>query len=153
MTPLLQFSLFVIISSCTAILCRGQGKVIWEFKADNSAGNEIVLNITGSIAPGWHLYSQFLEDGGPIPTHFIFNNSNEYQLIGNVSESGRSQKFFDKTFEMDIVWYTGLVSFSQKILLNKLPTSIKGHIEYMTCNSIVCIPDKRDFNFSIQSPK
>ena len=41
--------------------------VKWKFKTEKISKNEFNLILEGKIDAGWHLYSQFTPEGGPIP--------------------------------------------------------------------------------------
>lgn len=112
--------------------------------------HEATLSITANIAPGWHLYSQFLKEGGPIPTRFNYERNDDYRLIGDTAEKGKRVVFYDDIYEMEITWYADSVSFSQRISLNHQVTTIKGKVEYMVCNSQMCIPDERQFTVDVK---
>ena len=140
---------FLILSLNSAF---GQGihPVRWHFQSDPAALNqEIILTLTAHIAPGWHLYSQFMEEGGPMPTRFSFERSDDYVLLGKTEEDGNPVKFHDDTYEMDITWYTTGVSFVQRIRLVQPVTAINGVIDYMVCNDHICVPHKQDFSIAI----
>jgi thiol:disulfide interchange protein DsbD len=70
-----------------------------------------------------------------------------------MEEKGEVTKFHDADYEMEITWYTGVLSFVQRVRLAPQTTHIKGTIEYMTCNDYTCIPDKQDFNINIDPKK
>ena len=127
--------------------------VQWTFAGEPVRQNESILKITADISPGWHLYSQTIGEGGPRPTRIFFEETNEFVLVGSAEEKGDPTKLRDETYEMEIIWYSGTVTFLQKIRLNQPVTFIKGRVEYMTCNNYVCIPDKQDFIFNLQPPK
>ena len=92
-------------------------------------------------SPSWHLYSQFLKEGGPHqPDLYIFNQSDDYLMIGKAEENGKSKKFYDDIYEMDVIWYSGVVIFFQKIRMNKPVTTIKGKVECMACNNESAFP-------------
>lgn len=147
------FSLFLCVSSIHA---QKNPAVKWIYKLERLSANEVLLTMTANVAPAWHLYSQFLEPGGPLPTRFTFTNSNEYTVAARTEEKGQMKKYFDDTYEMDITWYSGTIVFSQKITVHQPMTLIKGKVEYMACNDEVCIPDKWEFsipvNLSQRSP-
>ena len=48
--------------------------VKWSFKSEMTGKNEVTLIFKASVDRGWHLYSQNMEDGGPVKTAFIFHN-------------------------------------------------------------------------------
>ena len=57
--------------------------VDWSFELVQEEGsNEAELVFTARIDEGWHLYSQFLGDDGPIPTQFYFKDSANYERTG-----------------------------------------------------------------------
>jgi hypothetical protein len=123
--------------------------VVWHFDAAPVVANEAVLSFSARVAPGWHLYSQHLKEGGPIATRFRFQPGDDYILSGTTLEKGTAQKFYDDIYEMDIIWYSGDVTFSQSIRLLKPVTTIKGTVEYMTCNLETCIPAERAFSIEV----
>jgi thiol:disulfide interchange protein DsbD len=129
----------------------GQGiqPVRWHFQSDPTTNNELVLTLNARIAPGWHLYSQFMEEGGPIPTRISFERSNDYVLAGATEEKGEAVKFRDDTYEMEITWYTAQVAFLQKIRLIQPVTAVNGVVEYMACNDHICVPHKQDFRIAV----
>ena len=50
--------------------------VTWSFTQEQISPDEIELKFTADIEEGWYLYSQTIEDDGPVPTSFIFLPSN-----------------------------------------------------------------------------
>lgn len=114
--------------------------VKWSYSAEKINEREAELLITAKIEKGWHLYSQFIDDGGPIPTSFKFNSSPDYTLIGKVSESPKAVKAYDKNFDMDIAWHKTQVVFKQRINLNKPIDKVSGVLEFMVCNDERCLP-------------
>ncbi len=142
------FLFFFVVQS--GMICFGQqgSPVTWTFHVEAVSSSQLDFKINASIAPGWHLYSQFLKDGGPIPTHISFASSKDYTLVGKPTEDGEPVKFHDKRFDMDIVWYSASAQFLQKIMLHRPVTTIKGRIEYMVCNDKLCIPDRYEFEVS-----
>jgi thiol:disulfide interchange protein DsbD len=114
--------------------------VKWSYSSQKISDKEVDLFITATIEKGWHLYSQFIEEGGPIPTSFKFLPSVDYKLIGKVSESPKAVTAFDKNFNMDIAWHKEQVVFKQRVSLNKPLESVSGVLEFMVCNDERCLP-------------
>lgn len=121
----------------------GQAQILnpvsWSFSS-KSSGTEEELLIKATIDPGWHVYSQFIEEGGPIPTSFKFTPSKDYSLIGKVTESPKAVSALDKNFNMQIAWHEKEVVFKQKIRLNSQQTTISGVLEFMVCDDKQCLP-------------
>ena len=149
--PSVRSSLLFLIL-WTSDFCYGQGPspVTWHFEAAPARGHETILFITADVAPGWHLYSQSIKEGGPIATQFRFDPNDNYVLTGATEEKGKAARFYDDIYEMEITWYAGIVTFAQRIILNKRGANIKGTVEYMTCNSEVCIPAAREFDIEVK---
>lgn len=125
-----------------------ENPVTWSFSAQRISETEATLQIKANIQKGWHLYSQFVDDGGPIPTSFKFIPSKEHQLLGKVSESPKAIVAQDANFGMQVAWHENNVLFSQKITLNKAKTTVSGVLEYMVCNNTKCLPPT-ELEFSI----
>lgn len=126
--------------------------VSWKTTAENITAQEATVVITATIAPGWHVYSQFIEEGGPIPTSFKFDNGKGYSLIGKVSERPKAISGFDPNFKMQIAWHKTQVRFSQKIKLTAPKVIVSGMLEFMTCNDTSCLPPEEiPFTVSIDA--
>ena len=114
--------------------------VKWSYSSEKINDKEFDLIITAKIDKGWHLYSQFIEEGGPIPTSFKFSPSIAFKIIGKVTESPKPVTAFDKNFNMQIAWHKDQVVFKQRISLNKPVTAISGVLEFMVCDDQRCLP-------------
>ncbi len=126
------------------------GPVSWHFEAQRLNGNAANLLLTATLAPGWHLYSQHMEAGGPIPTHIRFETGDDVTLEGITLEKGDPHTIHDSLYEMDVTWHTGSVVFEQRIRLINPVTALRGAVEYMTCNDEICIPERKTFSIPMQ---
>jgi thiol:disulfide interchange protein DsbD len=130
--------------------------VIWEFSQTKISESEVELQFKASIEDHWHLYSQFTGqfygDEGPIPTSFVFKESENFEKLGETLEE-IPMEVFDPIFEMDLKYFEGLATFSQKIkTLNSNPFIIEGEINFMSCDQAQCIfPIPVPFSFHINS--
>lgn len=149
-------SLIIIFSSTQSFAqaVKFQQPVKWSFSTKRISDNEAELTFKAKIDEGWHLYSQVLPEGGPIPTSFTFNKSPEYELAGKVKE-GKPVKKFEKTFEMELSWFEKSATFTQKVNVKAAkPFKITGFLEYMVCNDEMCLPPTTvDFEFSLEAAK
>lgn len=113
--------------------------VIWESSLEQLSEERFLLKFEAKIKPKWHLYSQFSNPEGAIPTEFVFDDLNGYQLIGTVEE-GESITEFDKVFEMDLTYFNNKASFQQEIQITSSDlTQIKVEINYQACDDELCI--------------
>ncbi|MFM2139627.1 MAG: hypothetical protein RJA57_1934 [Bacteroidota bacterium] len=106
--------------------------------------------MTATIQDRWHLYSQTQpEDAIAIPTNFTFRSNPLLTLDGKVSESGKLEKYHDKTLDVSANQYSKIVTFTQKLKLKgNAKTSLTGSVEYQTCDDEKCLPPKT-VNFTV----
>ncbi len=123
--------------------------VRWSYRSEKISDAEFDLVITANIEKGWHVYSQFIKEGGPIPTSFKFTPSKSYKLKGTVIELPKAVSAFDKNFDMQIAWHKEKVDFRQRIVLNVPNTTVSGMLEFMVCNDQKCLPPA-EVEFKIQ---
>lgn len=114
--------------------------VKWTYEANDLGNNEFELIFKSNIDDGWHLYSQFIGEGGPVPTSFGFDSIPEIELLGPVEERGELETDFDPNFEMELKWYSHQVQFVQKVKLNADHVKFGGFLEFMTCDDERCLP-------------
>ena len=141
--------IFTLIVSTIFANAQLYDPVSWKFTAEDISGNEATIVLTATIEPGWHVYSQFIEEGGPIPTSFSFEAGKGFKLKGGVTESPKAISDFDPNFNMQIAWHKKVVRFSQKITLTKPIVQVKGMLEFMVCNDTNCLPPE-EVPFSVQ---
>jgi thiol:disulfide interchange protein DsbD len=135
-------NLYTLLLILLALQSQAQieNPVKWSYSAQKTDKNEANILIKADIQKGWHLYSQFIEDGGPIPTSFTFSPSKDYQVLGKVSESPKAVTAFDTNFGMKVAWHETQVTFTQKIKTTSDKFTLKGVLEYTVCNDNKCLP-------------
>jgi len=128
--------------------------VTWDTEVKEIDGDTISLVIYANIIENWHLYTQDIPDGGPIPTTFTFDNpNNDFELIGKTTES-ESHSSFDKIFEMELGYFDITATFTQKIkLLNKDLSSINVLVDFQSCDDEKCIFESADMTFLLSNEK
>lgn len=146
-------SLFTTTCFClvTAAVCLGQDikPVSWSTQWNYLSGSEGSLVVTASLAPGWHLYSQYLDEGGPIPTHLDFIRTNDFEIMGKTQEKGSPLIYYDSLYEMNITQYSYEVGFLQKIRLNKRIATIRCEVLFMACSENQCIPMREELSIPV----
>jgi hypothetical protein len=121
--------------------------VHWSYAAKKINKNEAVVFMKATIDEGWHVYSQTVKEGGPVKTTFTFPASQAYTLIGKTTEPAPITKY-EKAFSMDVSFFEHEAVFQQKVKLKTGQATVKGTLEYMTCNDRQCLPPE-DLEFSI----
>lgn len=139
---------FCTFISLNTLFAQMNEPVKWTFAAEKVSETEYDIVFTADIDRGWSVYSQFLGQGGPIPTSFDFQNSDEFQLVGEASEVGQKKEIYDRIFGMTLIKFTNKARFKQRIKIKDNINSVKGHVTYMTCDDSSCLPPT-DVNFDI----
>ena len=124
--------------------------VKWKIKLDDKNGEaEKEILFTATADKGWHLYDMNLPEGGPISTSFTFETLKGAELLGQPTPSVTPTTVFDEQFQMNLRWYAGSVTFTQKLKVTDASKfKAEGAIEFMACNDETCLPpDQVDFAF------
>ena len=118
--------------------------VTWEFSVIKTGDKMYEVMMKATIQDNWHLYSQNQpEDAIVIPTAFTFNPNPLFSREGKVSETGKMEKYSDKTLGISAHQYSNSVTFVQKIKMKaKAKTNLTGSVEYQTCDDKKCLPPK-----------
>ena len=124
--------------------------VKWSTSVEKISETEFNLVATATIETNWHLYSQSVPEDGPIPTNFVFEPSDSYEIVGKVSEE-EGHTIDDPVFNMKIKYFENKAVFKQKIkVLTEDSIKIAGEVEFMVCDDASCLPPTFvDLNFSI----
>ena len=124
-------------------------QVNWSFTAKKVSDKVYELHCSASINGGWHIYSQFTPDGGPVPTEFKFTSNPIISLEGNVKEVGKMDQHHEPLFGVDVKQFSNMVDFVQVVKLKAgVKTSCSGTVRYMACDNTQCLPPK-EMPFSI----
>jgi thiol:disulfide interchange protein DsbD len=99
---------------------------------------------------GWHLYDMNLPAGGPVSTSITYETMKGAELVGKVVSSVAPTSVYDELFAMNLRWYSGTVTFTQKIKVTDAKAfKLAGELEFMACNDETCLPPERvEFSFN-----
>lgn len=127
--------------------------VSWDYSATKDSEQEFTIVLKADLDEGWALYSQFVDEGGPIPTEFSFQENSSYSLIGSVEESDTNKTTgHDAIFDMVVSKFKKEAVFSQKVKLNGTEVNIKGSVYYQVCNDERCLmPTEKEFEFVLKN--
>lgn len=120
--------------------------VKWRFELKGVSETEAEIWLKASIESPWHMYALTLPEGGPVPTTITFESVTGAKLTGSVESSSKVQTAYDKSFDMELSWYTDEVLFVQKLALEGAieDVSIEGEVSYMVCNDENCLPPTQE---------
>ena len=130
---------------------RIETPVRWAHGSKRTSATETMILLRARIQPGWHIYSQIVNEGGPIKTSFTFASSKRYTLVGKTIEPTPKTKY-EEGFKMNVGYFEKEVVFQQKIRIKSTSsTEVKGVLEYAVCNKIGCLPpEELAFNIPIK---
>ena len=144
---------FILLFSLTLSYMAGAQiiePVTWEFDTKDLGNGEFELLFIASMEEKWALYSQFVDEGGPIPTSFEFEDGNAFERINGVIELDENKVTkHDPIFDMVVGKFFDKATFVQKIkpLSNKV--TISGFLTFQACDDEKCLmPTDVPFEFS-----
>ena len=143
---------YICLLALMALVVQAQilTPVKWKIKLDDKNGAvEKEILFTATADKGWHLYDMNLPEGGPISTSFTFETLKGAELVGQPTSSVTPTTVFDEQFQMNLRWYAGSVTFTQKLkVTDAAKFKAEGAVEFMACNDETCLPpDQIDFVF------
>jgi hypothetical protein len=146
--PLLLF-IFLLNASVSA---QTVSPIKWSWQAVPAGKGEYKLIFTAKIDAKWHTYSQFIGEGGPVPTSLTLDKANkDIQLIGKATETGsKAHAGHDVVFDMDLKYFENDMVIEQRVKVLK-DTKLKGTLEFMACDDKSCLPPVgKDFEFDLK---
>jgi len=147
-------ALFLVVAVALFMVNGASGQILnpvkWDYGAKKISQNEAVVFLRAKMDDGWHIYSQNVEDGGPIKTSFTFAESKDYTLVGKTAEPKPKTKYED-VFGMDVSYFDKEVVFQQRVKLTKGGAVVRGTLEFMACDATSCLPPEEvDFAIAIK---
>jgi len=151
MKRILVLFIVAVILSFQPVIAQIVNPVSFKYSVKKVNDKEAILSITANIENGWHLYTQYFPDGGPIRMEFKFEQSTKFKLVGKVTETPKPSEVFDDIFEIKVQYFASKGTFSQKIeLLTDKSFTVKGSLEGQACKEDgMCVPVNSDFEFVI----
>ncbi len=116
--------------------------VTWSGKLNKVNDGEYDIVFTANMEDKWSIYSQFTEEGGPIPTSFEYDKADHFELVGKTKEEGKKKEGPDKLFDgVNVIKFIkGPVNFTQKVKISDASKPVTGYLTYMTCDESRCLP-------------
>ncbi len=146
-----------ILFSCVVLIVALEASsqivepVKWTFSQTKVSETEYDLHLTAKIDKGWHLYGTALPEGGPIKTSFYFENLENVEFLGDIVPSKEPINTFDPSFQLQVNYYETEVAFTQRVKLTDNSGSVKGYVEFMSCNDETCTPPMNtEFSFELK---
>lgn len=143
---LMAVMLFAAVISVTAQRFKlAVEPVRWKAEIASIEGDKATVEITATIAKGWHLYDLALPEGGPKPTVMDFSGSKGLKVTGAPVPSVKPAKIHDDMFDMDLTQWDAPVKFTVPVRIQgKGEHVFEVKITYMTCDGTNCRPPKTE---------
>ncbi len=145
--------LFLISATCLLCVVGAVAQIVnpvkWKSAIKMTDDSHGVITFTATIDDGWHMYSTEAVADGPVPTSVDWKELKGVKLEGGLKPDRKPQRHHDPNFGVDLSWWTGSVTLTQRFTATAANYSIKGNVGYMSCNDTQCSsPAKEPFNFS-----
>ena len=140
--------LFILIP----LFCLSQEPIKWLTSVEKKSDNSYILSTTAKIQDNWRLYSQNLEEGGALPTEFVFEDESIFDSFSIVSEPKPITKY-DPIFQMDQSYFINEVIYSQEVVLkgNYKDDILTQNLYYQVCDDRVCIFQDVKLEYSLSN--
>ena len=141
-------SLLLLWVMALPLLAQFQEPVKFSVAQNKLSDSEFEIVFTGSIDPGWHVYSTDIPEGGPTPATINFDEQKGVEPVGKLTARGNVHKAFDELFGMEVSYMEGTAVFVQKMRITEASYSVKGYLNYGACNDQNCMPPTNvEFSF------
>ena len=147
------FIFFLTFASAIVAYSQIFEPVKWNFQLKTTGKTTADVIIKATIEEGWHLYGMNIPKDGPRPTTILFNKVQNAKLEGKVQGISKLKEIYDPNFDMKLSWYANEAVFVQRIsFADAAKVSVKGSVEFMSCNDESCLPpSKEEFNLGVST--
>jgi thiol:disulfide interchange protein DsbD len=123
--------------------------VTWTSKTEKISDTEFNLVMSATIEDGWHMYSQFTPEDGPLAIVLSFKNQKgNFELVGKAKESPY-KKQFNSDFGVDEYYFEKKATLTQKVkITNPKVGKIVVNVDFQACKD-ACVNDNKDLSFDI----
>ena len=126
--------------------------VHWSFGIQKTGEASYDLFFKADIEKTWNVYSQYVGEGGPLPTEIVYESKEGVELVGNSEESGARKEGLDPIFGINVIKFLDNEPFTIKQSITCSPDSklISGYLTYMACDDSHCLaPTDVPFSFDL----
>ena len=151
-----RLTLFLSLISVSAF-AQFASPITWTFSQRHLEGDEFELVATATAEENWSIYSQFTDEGGPVPTTFYWEEGDHYERIGETRETGHRKEGVDELFGVNVIKFLSdqPTVFTQRIRVLQYGTPVIGEVEFMCCDDTQCLPPTTEpysFTLAAQAP-
>lgn len=147
MKKITHFLLLMLVS--VTMWAQYQEPVKFSVEQKKISDSEIELIFTGTVDPGWHVYSTDIADGGPTAATITFETKDGVKPVGKLTPKGKVLTKHDALFDMQVSYMEGKAVFSQKLKITATQYKVSGYLTFGSCNDENCMPPTNvEFNYS-----
>lgn len=147
MKKITHFLLLMLVS--VTMWAQYQEPVKFSVEQKKISDSEIELIFTGTVDPGWHVYSTDIADGGPTAATITFETKEGVKPAGKLTPKGKVLTKHDALFDMQVSYMEGKAVFSQKLKITAPQYKVSGYLTFGSCNDENCMPPTNvEFNYS-----
>ena len=149
---LLAFLLTCIVG-IFSVSAQVENPTQWSYSQKDLGNNEYEIVLKAQIEPGWHIYSIYTPDGGPMKTTVAFESVGKgLELMGEAIEN-TPKKEMDPIFGVEVWSFENEYVITQKVkVTDPAIASIKGTLEFQVCREGQCVMFDDEFDIKIGKP-
>lgn len=141
----LVFIVFIELSASAQIV----SPVKWKIDLEKSGDSIGYVVFDATIDEGWHLYSNDLPEGGPVPTSVEWKNLENVKVVGGLEVSPKPHEEISEIFMLKLGSWSKHATLKQKVEFQSEDYKIEGYVTYMACNDGTCQPPQKEtFKFA-----
>lgn len=125
--------------------------VKWNIQLNQLSDTEVEVVFDATIDDEWHVYTNDLPEGGPVPTSVEWEKLNNVKLVGDLTPHSTPVKEIDLVYNLELSWWENHAKLTQKLQIvdPKQGYDIEGYIRYMSCSNGTCLAPKNvSFDFA-----
>lgn len=145
--------LLTFLLGVVSVFAQVENPASWSFSQKSLGNNEYELVFKATLEPGWHVYSMYTPEGGPMATTLTLEEAGKgVSLLGKATEN-EPKKEQDDIFGVEVWSFENEYIITQKVKVTDAAlASLKGSIEYQVCREGQCVMFDESFAIKIGEP-
>lgn len=124
--------------------------VSWQAAGTKTATGKYEIKLTGTIRPGWHVYTKRNEAAGIEDIKITFSDPS-IKMNGDQQVSGNIKTIADKIFETQTEVATAQIEIVQQIdIAGEVPALLKAELLYNTARNDEFIPEEKKIDIAME---
>lgn len=131
--------IIIFLASIATVCAIAADHVNWSFRIEGADTETPSLVITADIESGYHLYAPENPEGGAMPLEFRIDTKG-CTPVGKPKANKKYTKEYNQIFLQDEYFYTGQVSFTQKLKPSADKINVTAEVNGQVCRENQCVP-------------